>query len=118
MKITIQVNNDLISLFLCLYQWFKAINTTQAGLLGLILTQDFLSLCTCYQSDSLKCDCLCFCLSAVYEKQTSAAGSTLEALVEEEGCTLEKQMFKGAIAAALCRVTQLCGHGFANINAI
>ena len=65
-----------------------------------------------------KHDCLCFCLSAVCEKQTSAARSTLEALVEEEGCTLEKQMFKGAIAAALRRVTQLSGHGFANINAV
>lgn len=65
-----------------------------------------------------KCDSLHFCPSAVYEKQTSAARSTLEALVEEEVCTLEKQMLKGAIAAALHTVTQLSGHGFANINAV
>lgn len=38
--------------------------------------------------------------------------------MEEEGCTLEKQMLKRAIAAALHRVTQLSGHGFANVNAV
>jgi len=31
-----------------------------------------------------KCGCPCFCLRATSEKQTSAAGSLLEALVEED----------------------------------
>lgn len=52
-----------------------------------------------------------FCLS---KKQSSAARSVLEALVKEEGCILEKQMFK---AAALFGVTQLLGLGFANKKA-
>lgn len=58
--------------------------------------------------------CDCFCLSVEYEKQSSAARNVLEALVKEEGCILEEQMFK---AAALCAVTQLSGLGFANKKA-
>lgn len=77
-----------------------------------------LSLSSLATSMTWKCDSLCFCLRAVYEKQTPAARGILEALVEEEGCTFEKQMFKGAIDAALHTVTQLSGYGFANINAV